>query len=86
MVEQTHVVFGGVLLEIHLDAVGHEAKNGTSPQKEGEAAKQLLAEFDPFWSGLGRGKCIGSISSQDFLRLFRAMALCGEEIGRKGEP
>lgn len=86
MVEWTHVVFGGVLTEIQLDTEGHEAKNGTSPQEEREAAKQLLAEFDPFWSGSGRGQCIGSVSSQDFLCLFRAVALCGEETGRKGEP
>lgn len=39
VVEQTHVVFGGVLIEIQLDAEGHEAKNGTSPQQEGEAAE-----------------------------------------------
>lgn len=74
-----------MLMKIFLDAIGQEAENGPNPQEDGEATKQLFTEFDPFWSGGGWGKCIGSISSQDFLCLFGAKALCEEEIrmGRK---
>lgn len=46
--EKTYVVLGGLLVEMYLDAVGHEAENGTNPQKDGEAAEQLFTEFDPF--------------------------------------
>lgn len=85
VVEQTHVVFGRLLIEICLDAIGHKAENGTSPQEDGEATEQLFTEFDPFWNGRGWGKHIRSISNQDFLCLFGAKALCGKEtrMGRK---
>lgn len=46
--EKTYVVLGGLLVEMYLDAVGHEAENGTNPQKDREATEQLFTEFDPF--------------------------------------
>lgn len=63
-----------------LDAIGQEAENGTNPQQEREATKQLFAEFGPLWGGVGRSQYIGSISNQDFFCLFWVMALCGEEM------
>lgn len=53
-------------------------------REEREAAKQLLAEFDPFWSGSG------GVSA--WVRLepgFPAFQGCGpvwRRTGRKGEP
>lgn len=82
VVEQTHIVFGSLLMKRHLDAISRKAENGTNPQENGEATKHLSTEFDPFWSGGGWRECIGSISIQDFLCLFGAKALCEEGIRR----
>lgn len=54
--EQTHIIFVGLFFVIsYIYAIGQEAEKGTSPQQEGEAAKQLFTEFDPLWSGWRRG-------------------------------
>lgn len=47
-----------------LDGVGQEAEDGTNPQQNGEATKQLTTKLDPFGGGGGWSQGIGSISGQ----------------------
>lgn len=58
---QTYVVISRLVLHHRLDAIGQEAEDGPNPQQDGEAAKELPAELDPFWCGWRRRQGIGTI-------------------------
>ena len=59
---KVEVVIWRLLKGRSLNAVGEEAKDGSEPEEESEATKEILAELDPL-RGLGRGsQSVGSIS------------------------
>lgn len=60
----SYVISGRFILCSSLDGVGQEAEDGTDPQQNGEATKQLTAELDPLGGGGGWSQGVGSISGQ----------------------
>lgn len=64
----SHIVIGRLVLCGHLDAVGQEAKDGTDPEQNGEAAEQLTAKLDPLGSGGGRREGVWTIAGQNLCR------------------
>lgn len=65
----SHIVSGRLVLRGSLDGVGQKAEDSSDPQQDGEASKELSAEFDPFRGGGGWGESVGSITSE-ILRSF----------------
>lgn len=59
-----YVISSWFILCSSLDGVGQEAEDGTDPQQNGEAAKQLTTELDPLGGGGGWSQGVGSISGQ----------------------
>lgn len=57
----SHIVACWIVLSGCLDGVSQEAKDGTDPQQDGEATKQLAAKFNPLRGCWGWGESIGTI-------------------------
>lgn len=77
-----HVVFGGVSPKDSWILKATKQRMAPVHRRSASHANSCLQNLTH--SGVvGRGHALGP--SQDFLRLFRAVALCGEETGRK-EP
>lgn len=76
----SHIVIGRLFLQGHLDAEGQEAKEGTDPEQDGEAAEQLTAELYPLRGGGGRSQYILAVSGQNLRRSGLAQALQGEQF------
>lgn len=60
----SHIVACWVVLGGCLDGVSQEAEDGTDPQQDGEATKQLAAKLDPLRGRGRRGESIGTIPKQ----------------------
>lgn len=74
----SHIISGGLVLRRSLNGVGQEAEDGSDPQQDGEASKELSAEFDPFWGGGRWGESVGTITSE-ILRSFSVSQTLDEE-------
>lgn len=57
----SHIVACWIVLSGCLDGVSQEAKDGTDPQQDGEATKQLAAKLNPLRGCWGWGESIGTI-------------------------
>lgn len=58
----SHIIACRVVLCGCLDGVRQEAEDGTDPEQDREATKQLAAKLNPLRGRGGRGESIGSIS------------------------
>jgi len=71
----TYIVPRRVLISRRLDGIRNEAEDGTDPQQQRKAAKQLYAKLHPFWSRLWWTQLVRSIPSQNFFSTIRCMTL-----------
>lgn len=76
----SYIVIDWLVLCGHLDAEGQEAKDGTDPEQDGEAAEQLTAELDPLRGGGGRSQCVLTVSGQNLHSSGMAQALQGKQF------
>merc|ERR1719322_1135373 len=76
---QVQVVIWRLLVGGGLDTVGDEAENGSEPEQTGESRKEILTEFDPFWSCGGRGQLVQTMFGNTSLGLGS-----GQTIGNVG--
>lgn len=61
----SHIVASRIVLSGCLDGVSQEAEDGTDPQQDGEATKQLATEFNPLRCCGRRGEGIWAIPEQN---------------------
>lgn len=75
------IVIWGLFVGPGLNGVSDEAKNGSKPEKESKASKEVLAELDPFRGGGRRGETVHTVLLLCLGRLRRGQS--GLEVGAK---
>ena len=73
--KDTYVVAEDILFSADFDRIGDEAKDGSDPQKQRKATKEVLAEFHPFRRRFRWRQGIGTVAFKDGLSLRCSQAL-----------
>ena len=73
--KDTYVVTEDILFSADFDRIGDEAKDGSDPQKQRKAAKEVLAEFHLFRRRFRWRQGIGTVAFKDGLSLRCSQAL-----------